>query len=127
MSQLQECPDCIKYNIGVTLMEKDGSMVCPVCESIYWELSFPKNNLFFKLLLLWKLLWTTWINPGRLMDLGVVRQIALVTTFVLSRHDFVVFEGTTLTMSEQHLMYSKLNLKLWLIYNSHPSQKIISN
>ncbi len=46
------------------------------------------------------------------MDLGVVRQIALVTTFVLSRHDFVVFEGTTLTMSEQHLMYSKLNLKL---------------
>ena len=42
MSQLQECPNCIKYNIGVTLMEKDGSMVCPVCESIYWELSFQK-------------------------------------------------------------------------------------
>jgi len=46
------------------------------------------------------------------MDLGVVRQIALVTTFVLYRHDFVVLEGFTLIMSEQHLMYSKLNLKL---------------
>jgi len=46
------------------------------------------------------------------MDLGVVRQIALVTTFVLSRHDFVVFEGSTIIMSEQHPMYGKLNLKL---------------
>ncbi len=56
----------------------------------------------------------------------VARQVALVTTFVLSRHDCVVFKGSTLIMSEQPLMYSKLNLKLWLIYNSHPSQKIIS-
>ena len=97
-------------------------------KNLKWQFSsFPKNNLFFKLLLLWKLLWTTWINPGRLVELGVARQFALVTTFVLSRHDFVVLEGFTLIMSEQHLKYSKLNLKLWLIHNSHPSQKIISN
>jgi len=29
------------------------------------------------------------------MDLGVVRQIALVMTFVLYRHDFVLFSGAT--------------------------------
>ncbi len=46
------------------------------------------------------------------MDLGVVRQIALVMTFVLYRHDFVVFKGFTIIMSEQLLMYSKLHLKL---------------
>jgi uncharacterized Zn finger protein (UPF0148 family) len=35
MSQLHECPNCIKYKMGVPLEEKDESMVCPVCESIY--------------------------------------------------------------------------------------------
>ena len=35
MSLLHECPNCIKYNIGVTLEEKEDSMVCPVYESIY--------------------------------------------------------------------------------------------
>jgi len=35
MSQLHECPNCLKYKIGVTLEERGKSMVCPVCESIY--------------------------------------------------------------------------------------------
>ena len=33
MSQLQECPNCLKYKIGVTLEEKEDSMVCPACDS----------------------------------------------------------------------------------------------
>ena len=44
MSQLHECPNCIKYKIGVNLRGKAGSMECPVCETVYWESSFPKNN-----------------------------------------------------------------------------------
>jgi uncharacterized Zn finger protein (UPF0148 family) len=35
MSLLHECPNCLKYKIGVPLEEKDGYMVCPVCESIH--------------------------------------------------------------------------------------------
>jgi uncharacterized Zn finger protein (UPF0148 family) len=35
MSLLHECPNCLKYKIGVPLEEKDRHMVCPVCESIY--------------------------------------------------------------------------------------------
>ena len=35
MSQLYECPNCLKFKIGVTLIEKDDSKVCPVCESAY--------------------------------------------------------------------------------------------
>jgi len=35
MSLLHECPNCMKYKIGVILEEKDDSMVCPVCESIF--------------------------------------------------------------------------------------------
>ncbi len=35
MSQLRECPNCLKYNVGINLEEKDDSMVCPVCESVF--------------------------------------------------------------------------------------------
>jgi len=35
VSQLHECPNCLKYNVGINLEEKDDSMVCPVCESDY--------------------------------------------------------------------------------------------
>jgi len=42
MSQLRECPNCLKYNVGITLEEKDDSMVCPVCESVFGK---PKKTL----------------------------------------------------------------------------------
>ena len=37
---LHECPNCLKYNVGISLEEKDYSMVCPVCESVYGK---PQN------------------------------------------------------------------------------------
>ncbi len=40
MSQLRECPNSLKYNVGINLEEKDDSMVCPVCKSVYEK---PKN------------------------------------------------------------------------------------
>ena len=39
MSLLHECPKCLKFKIGVPLQRQGDSMVCPVCESVYWELS----------------------------------------------------------------------------------------
>jgi len=42
MSQLHECPNCLKYNVGINLEEKDESMVCPVCELIYGKV-LPKK------------------------------------------------------------------------------------
>jgi len=41
MSQPRECPNCLKYNVGINLEEKDDSMVCPVCESVFAK---PKKN-----------------------------------------------------------------------------------
>jgi len=41
MSLLHECPNCLKYKVGISLEEKDGYMVCPVCDSSYGK---PQNN-----------------------------------------------------------------------------------
>ena len=32
MSQLHECPTCLKLGIGVALIKKDDCMVCPICD-----------------------------------------------------------------------------------------------
>ncbi len=42
MSLLHECPNCLKYKVGIALEVKDDSMVCPVCESIYGKV-LPKK------------------------------------------------------------------------------------
>jgi len=41
VSLLHECPNCLKYKMGIPLEEKDGTMVCPVCDSIYGK---PENS-----------------------------------------------------------------------------------
>jgi hypothetical protein len=44
MSQSPECPNCLKYEIGVPLREEGDSLICPVCESIFSKNIFKINS-----------------------------------------------------------------------------------
>jgi hypothetical protein len=42
MSEFTECPNCVKDKVIVPLKEDGYSMVCPLCESVYWQI-LPKK------------------------------------------------------------------------------------